>query len=239
MFPQLSWRGERLSFRSSGRLARAFGRYEAIVLGQKTLWTHAAAPAHTLPLTTLEVVVPSAVDLEAPPRLGDDESFSLSVRHCLSWTFHCLCRSSTSTSTRSHYSSHSRPSRSASTTPRLGSQQSSRSRTRSPCGERAAHQSSLPFLVLSLPFSAHNCAPLSTGRSRSSSARRPPALSGRLSRSPAAWPSSARASRCCWSTTPSSPGSRCSGQVEETLMPLPQVHCRYSRCHLLKAACVF
>ena len=90
MFPQLSWRGERLSFRSSGRLARAFGRYEAIVLGQKTLWTHAAAPAHTLPLTTLEVVVPSAVDLEAPPRLGDDESFSLSVRHCLSWTFHCL-----------------------------------------------------------------------------------------------------------------------------------------------------
>ena len=64
---------------SSGRLRRAFGRYEAIISSQKTLWTRSAAPTDALPLNRLEVVVPAEVDLDAYPALGDDESFTLQV----------------------------------------------------------------------------------------------------------------------------------------------------------------
>ena len=64
---------------SSPRLQRAFARYEAIIRGQKTLWTRSSAPAATLPLHGLDVVTPSGAALEAYPALGDDESFALSV----------------------------------------------------------------------------------------------------------------------------------------------------------------
>lgn len=64
---------------SSPRLTRAFKRYEAIIFDQKTLWTRSPAPTKTLPLSSLNVVVPSSMDLDKYPALGDNESFALSI----------------------------------------------------------------------------------------------------------------------------------------------------------------
>jgi hypothetical protein len=61
------------------RLTRAFARYEAIIRGQKTLWTRSAAPEHTLPLPSLEVTLAPGADPDAMPQLGDDEGFDLWV----------------------------------------------------------------------------------------------------------------------------------------------------------------
>lgn len=61
------------------RLQRAFERYKGIIFGQKTLWSNELQPEHSLPLHALSVRLSGAADLEAPPQLGDDESFQLSV----------------------------------------------------------------------------------------------------------------------------------------------------------------
>ena len=62
---------------ASPRLARAFERYERLILGQKTLWPRAPAPTKTLPLQRVVVMVEAAGD--GPPRYGDDESFELVI----------------------------------------------------------------------------------------------------------------------------------------------------------------
>lgn len=66
---------------ASPKLQRALARYSDIIREQRTLWPRQRAPAATLPLSSLSVVLLGAGGalLEAPPQLGDNESFALSV----------------------------------------------------------------------------------------------------------------------------------------------------------------
>ena len=72
---------------------RAFKRYEDIIFDQKTLWTRSPVPAKTLPLSSLKVVVPSSLDIDKYPALGDNErSRSVSAWRCYAARFYVQCR---------------------------------------------------------------------------------------------------------------------------------------------------